>query len=171
MKIIQNEDIIQYWKENDNTILILPCNKGNKKDGTNVMGRGLAKDVATLLPFVPKLLGEYILSELEYSESKQLDYCDNTITSKIHYPTKLFFFFTKARNLDQPYLSWKHQSDLKTIESSLLYLQKELMCSFNNKYTFLLPKVGCGNGGLNYEDVKPLLLEYLSDFDNVMLFE
>lgn len=135
------------------------------------MGRGLAKDVANLMPFVPKLLGEYILSELECSNSKDWDYDDKAISAKIHYPTRLFFFFTKARNLEQPYLSWKHESDLRTIESSLLYLQKEIMCSFNDKYTFLLPKVGCGNGGLNYEDVKPLLLEYLSDFDNIILFE
>lgn len=171
MKIVNNRNIIEDWINMPNSILVVPCNKGNKKNGENVMGRGIALEVAKELPYVPKLLGDYILSEIKYANIKQLDHYDEIITPKIHYPTRLYFFFTKERNWDIPHLSFKNNSTLKSVENNLIRLQYEVNCSFNNKYIFLLPKVGCGNGGLDYDDVKPLIQEYLEDFDNVVLYE
>lgn len=169
MLIIKSNDIIKYWLENKNTILIAPSNKGYKKDGSNVCGAGINKEIAKILPFVPKLLGEYIKAEIRYNNEKDIEL--NIIPSKIHYPTRLFFFFTKDLNIEKPHLSWQNNSDLKTVERSLIELEREVNCSFNNKYTFLLPKVGCGNGGLNYKDVKPLIEYYVGTYSNIILFE
>lgn len=131
--------------------------------------RGLALQIKQILPFVPKLLGEYIKAEIKYNEGKYIE--SNIIPSKIHYPTRLFFFFTKDLNIEKPHLSWQNNSDLKTVERSLIELEHEINCSFNKNYTFLLPKVGCGNGGLNYKDVKPLIEYYVGAYNNIILFE
>ncbi|MGO0059770.1 type II toxin-antitoxin system antitoxin DNA ADP-ribosyl glycohydrolase DarG [Brevibacillus fluminis] len=66
---------------------------------------------------------------------------------------------------------WKAKSKIEDIELGLVALVKEI-----KKYEFksiALPPLGCGNGGLNWKDVKPLVIRALQSFENVeiLVFE
>lgn len=113
-----------------------------KRDGTCVMGRGCAKEAAKVYPELPKLLGSSI---------------------KIHGNVVRFFphlgsgdaiivFPVKHR--------WMEPADLTLIRDSAETLNR--LALKWNKNVFLLPRPGCGNGRLKWEDVKPLL-EFLPD--------
>lgn len=58
-------------------------------------------------------------------------------------------------------ISWRDPSDLKLIENGLL--------KFRNNYkskgitSIAFPKLGCGNGGLDWNNVRTLMERYLSD--------
>src|SRR5208283_1124607 len=102
------------------------------------MGRGCALEAATRFPELPKLLGEKI--ELFGNNVYELQ-------SK-----KLWVFPVKHK--------WWKPADPKLIKKSAeqlaLYI-KNREIEFGLHETFVLPKPGCGNGQLDWEDVKPLL--------------
>ena len=50
---------------------------------------------------------------------------------------------------------WKNPARIEYIESGLRYLSK------TNYKTIAVPKLGCGCGGLNWNDVKKLVIKYL----------
>ncbi len=55
---------------------------------------------------------------------------------------------------------WKQRSQLQDIEAGLKYLAE---CAFVWGITSLaVPPLGCGNGGLNWDHVQPLIEKYLS---------
>lgn len=55
---------------------------------------------------------------------------------------------------------WKNKSELQYIEVGLQYIVSNI---FSWGVTSLaIPPLGCGNGGLNWEDVQPLIEKYLS---------
>jgi hypothetical protein len=62
---------------------------------------------------------------------------------------------------------WRDKSDLKLIEQSCIELRNlwDIAVDKDKKYNSVaLTRVGCLNGGLNYEfQVKPLLLKYFGD--------
>lgn len=69
---------------------------------------------------------------------------------------------------------WRQGSRIEWIEQGLLNLQRLL--SDENQYSHIqslgLPPVGCGNGGLEWSDVKPLVLKYLDPLPvNIICFE
>ena len=56
---------------------------------------------------------------------------------------------------------WKHRSSYSYIESGLDALVKELQKGHIQSVS--IPPLGCGNGGLDWEKVKPLIEQYLKD--------
>ena len=54
---------------------------------------------------------------------------------------------------------WKNKSSLKSIEDGLKYLSEHAVEWGIS--SLAIPPLGCGNGGLNWEDVQPLILHYL----------
>lgn len=65
---------------------------------------------------------------------------------------------------------WKHRSKLEYIEKGLQELVK-VIPQYGIK-SIAIPPLGCGNGGLNWVDVKPLMEKYLSPFTdvNILIF-
>lgn len=63
---------------------------------------------------------------------------------------------------------WKNSAELATITTGLLQFVKELPF-FSKVKTVNIPALGCGAGGLNWEDVKPLMKRYLSQIPNVKI--
>lgn len=109
-----------------------------KKNGECVMGAGIAKACKEKYPSLPLYLGGLITA-----------YGNHCM-----YLGHFMFSFPVKHN-------WFENADPVLIERSC----KELMRIINNKgFTdVLLPRPGCGNGKLRYEDVKPILERCLDD--------
>lgn len=63
---------------------------------------------------------------------------------------------------------WKEPSQIKDIEAGLSYLAskyKEL-----GIYTLALPPLGCGQGGLQWSDVKPIIEKHLAQIIDLEVF-
>lgn len=118
-------------------IICITTNGFIKNDGTGVMGAGCAKQAVDIYPDLPRLLGMSL---------KHRQNVVSSLTSKIlSFPVKH---------------NWWEKADLKLIRKSAKELNKRALEKPDLK--FILPRPGCGNGGLKWEKVKPIL-EFLPD--------
>jgi hypothetical protein len=111
---------------------VITTNGFVKKNGECVMGRGCAKEAALKNPKLPKILGDKIKAN-----GNVFQWLDGNI-----------FAFPVKHN-------WWEKADLELIKQSAREL--EGWADDEPNETFLLPRPGCGNGQLKWEDVKPLL--------------
>ena len=135
----------------------IPTNGERNKEGKAIMGAGLAKDAALRLPQFPKILGDKL------QEGNHVYYVGNWDYVRYYsFPTKDL---------------WSNPSYPLLLEQScreLLYLL-EKQTEENKKDgrsgpLVILPKVGCGLGGLDYEtEVKPTLLSFFDQYNNVII--
>ena len=131
--------------KDDADYLVIPVNtKG-------AMGAGLAKSIAKNYPYVKKthrrlcLNGDFSVGKLKLVTGT----ANNSDSNQ-----KWFVLFPTKKD-------WKNPSKLSYIESGLHFLKN---MGISPDITFAFPKLGCGLGGLNWEnDVKPLIESYLSD--------
>lgn len=56
---------------------------------------------------------------------------------------------------------WRYKSKLEFIEKGLVYVRD----NYNLGDSIALPMLGCGLGGLNWDDVKPLIYKYCPDME------
>lgn len=105
--------------------------------GLCVMGRGVALDCKTKYPEFPKLLGTHLKQN---GNIPMIDEKRKIIT----FPTKHF---------------WRCDSDIMLIMASAYALMKLVP----SDKTVAITRVGCGNGKLNWEDVKPKIEKILDD--------
>lgn len=64
---------------------------------------------------------------------------------------------------------WREKSKMEYIHLGLKELTKFL--EMKNIKSIAIPPLGCGNGGLNWNEVKPVILSYLNSFkDNTEIF-
>lgn len=149
MNIVIQHDIWQAYSEGY-TICI--CTNGFiKKDGSNVMGRGLAKDASLEIPYLPALLGDNLRKE----------------------GNKVFWFETERIITFPTKQNWWEKSDLDLIEKScneLAELVKNNYSKFKRNVVFL-PIPGIGNGGLKKEIVMSLLKTNLDKHSNIVIVE
>ena len=143
------------WRHHDEgRWVVITTNIGWKKDGDNPMGAGVAKEAAKRFPDLPTI----------YGVRCQKYRCDTAVWP--FEPGKLILFPTKPLNSNQPWLSWKNNSDYGLIEKSakqLAYLVFILRERGKFLSTVTLPMVGCGNGNLNPKRVTQILEKYLDD--------
>jgi len=141
MKVIK-DNVWKYWEKGH--YIVIPTNGTIKKDGSCVMGRGLA------LQAKEKVKG------IEYTLGKSIYRFGN---GTLFLPDNLIAFPVKH--------NWWEKVDLKLIERSAKQLRELIEFikpySYLIKYPIYLPKVGCGNGGLNWKNVEPILDKYLDD--------
>lgn len=123
----------------DTKWVCIPTNGCLDKRGNAVMGAGLAAQAAKMNPRMKRPLGNLISN---FGNNVYLFYTDHKLGKKIvSFPTK-----------DH----WKDNSSLELIEKSakqLFVLQRERA----PRTKVAIPRVGCGLGGLKWEDVKPVL--------------
>lgn len=132
-----------YEKTHD---LVIPVNIGwRKSDHSNVMGRGLALQGARKYPDFPFWFG--LECEARKDETPTLSY------PKAH----LIAFPVKPLNAAAPWMSWKNKADLELIERST----KQLAVLTVDR-PVAVSMVGCGNGGLEMSEVRPILDRHLS---------
>lgn len=137
------EDIGNLW-EYPSDAIVITTNGFVKKNGEAVMGRGCAWEAAQMMPWLPASLGLSI---------KQ----DGNIVQDFGYRQEL-----KKRLLTMPVKhNWFEPADINLIEESahgLRYLVH--ICELEK---VVMPRPGCGNGQLSWQDVKPVLDKILDD--------
>ncbi len=145
--------------------LVVTTNGFTKANGEAVMGRGIAKQIADLMPEIPKTLG------------KMLTLYGNNVLLLTTNPMPIVIFPVKpvaVKNNGTNVVShcktaigtWTAgflaKADIQIIEKSLIQLV-ELANSKPEWKVILIPRVGCGAGELDYKDIKPLMEKYLDD--------
>ena len=146
--------------------LVITTNGFVKKDGSCVMGRGIAKQIANMFPRVPKILGERILRHgnkvHHLTESPTLISFPVKATSEIYDGTNAVAHMVKNLKLGDKVPGWACKARIDIIEKSL---QEIVELADNNPHwkRILIPKVGCGAGELDFKVIKPLMEQYLDD--------
>lgn len=131
---------IWYYWDKKNTFIVIPTNGYVKRNGQAVMGRGCALQAVQRVPHLPRYLGRLIE---EYGNK-----VFQTAMGIVSFPVKH---------------NWWEKADLTLIEESCKRLVDLSTLPGFKDSTFVMPRVGCGNGKLDWEDVKPILEKYLGE--------
>jgi len=126
-----------FWEKGE--WIVITVNGTIKKDGSCVMGRGVAKEAALRFPKLPLELGK----GLREHENISMVFGQYQV---ITFPVKH---------------NWWERADLELIKESAEILANLFPTKDNTKVYMVRP--GCGNGGLKWEDVKPVIAELLGD--------
>ena len=129
--------------------VVITTNGFVKKNGEAVMGRGIALEAAKKYKDFPARLGNVITQfgnivwphEFDMWNG-EADYQDLLITMPVKH-------------------NWWEKADIALIKEStqnLTWMADDLGIK-----TILVPRPGCGNGGLKWVDVKPIIEPYLDD--------
>jgi O-acetyl-ADP-ribose deacetylase (regulator of RNase III) len=137
--------------------LCITTNGVVKRNGELVMGKGIAKEAATRFPGIATELGTLVMCSGNHVYVAW--HCGSLYKagSLLSFPTKHDF---------------RHKSDLALIEQSCVEL-RSLMEHYKNRLkkdvTVVLPRPGCGCGGLDWEkDVKQILEKHFPE-NNVIV--
>ncbi len=134
------------------TMLVCPVNC------VGVMGAGLAKEF-----------------KVRYADTRLFAYyqrqCNLGVLKPGGYP--MFWFGRK------PYVClfptkghWQRPSDISHIDSSLDIMRHRMKMWPEATERIAFPMLGCGLGGLNWADVKPLIIQHLGDLPHhIIVFE
>jgi len=140
-----------------NTFIVIPTNLGWKSDGTNVMGRGLAKQAAKRFPSLPKEYGRFCK---ELAKKKELLlYLDEV--------KRLILLPSKPLNVSKPWLSWTGKADIQMVIKSLTSLKEWVV---ETSRFVGLPLLGTGNGGLDKKAVLDITEKILGELENIYLY-
>lgn len=121
-------------------VICITTNGVLKRNGELVMGKGIALEAIQKFPTLGKLLGHHVK-------------CNGNIPTVIDFgDVKIASFPTKHH--------WKFNSDIQLIEESAILLKNIL--PFDVKHV-AMSRVGCGNGNLDWNDVKKVLEPILDD--------
>lgn len=142
------------WKEFEkqpDAYLVIPTNIGWKADGSNVMGKGVAKAAAEKYPELPGCYGTW---------------CEKYRTELyVHVGRNVICAPTKPLNPDHPNLSWKNRAKVWLVKESYRQLNE---LARRKGWIIYTPLLGAGNGGLRYETAVKLIRE-VGMPDNVIL--
>jgi hypothetical protein len=125
-------------------VLCLTTNGTIKRSGECVMGAGCAKQAAKLWPDAPMKLGSRIAEHGNAVMSLDVGLGDY----------KMVFAFPVKHN-------WWEVADIKLIEHSASQL-KAAVDSLGLDEVYV-PRPGCGNGGLEWAAVRPVIEPYFDD--------
>lgn len=128
------------------TVLLITTNGFVKKNGEAVMGRGCALEASTRFPYFSKHLGKFLQN----------------------YGNHLYIFRSNLWTFPVKY-NWYEKADLNLIKQSA----EELLSNINmgtDDWQYILPRPGCGNGNLNWSEVKPVI-EFLPNSVKVITFD
>jgi hypothetical protein len=136
--------------------IIIPTNGVVKSDGTLTMGKGIALGIKRKFPAASYELGKFV--------TKGGNHC---------YPLQGYNIISCPTKND-----WHDKSTLELLERSLIELRGiilfliETFKKFHKEVpTFYCPKLGCGEGGLDWVLVKPLLEKYIGDLVTLVFLD
>jgi hypothetical protein len=134
-------DLWDHYRE-ANSYILIPVNMDRKRNGRAVMGRGVAAQAKHRIPGIDSELGRFLGLLINGSPLGTVQIAPGVAT-----------FVTKRH--------WYEKSTLILIETSARRLATT--ARFNLFRTFYLPRPGCGNGGLRWEDVRAVIAPILPD--------
>lgn len=131
------------WKQGQADALVITTNSTLKRNGEIVMGAGCAKEAAEMFPELPRLLGK----RWEFNAHSLGVWPD------FHHGSAVIVTFPTKNQ-------WWDKSDLSLIAQNALDLEHEATVRKWSKV--VMPRLGCGYGGLSwYLEVEPMLQEIL----------
>lgn len=136
--------------------VVITTNGFVKKNGEAVIGSGIALEAKNKFPWFAAILG-----------GRLKEYGNHVFV--IEYPAHdqlLITMPTKPEYGPSGIPGWKAKSDIILIMFSLGQLVR--IAEEMGIYHILMPRPGCGSGGLKWEDVKPVIEPYLDDRFTVM---
>ncbi len=144
------EEYGNIWDMDGNAICIT-TNGFVKKNGELVMGRGIAKQASERWPWLPNTLGQLVVKHGNHVH----------VVEGISHELETIFTFPVKHN-------WFEIADIELIKRS----SDELMnwVELLNYDEVLLPRPGCGNGKLDWEDVESEIEPILDDRIVVVTF-
>lgn len=134
-------------------VRVITTNGFVKKNGEAVMGRGCALEAAQRFKDLPVLLGDWLTCKGNIPVCFKFSTCD----------FQLWTFPVKHK--------WFEKADLALIAESAKYFADYFSYPELSEERIVLPRPGCGNGQLRWEDVKPILNPILDDRFHVITFE
>lgn len=130
------------WKYPSDAIVIT-TNGTVKRNGEAVMGRGCAAEAKDRYPTMPTVLGNML-----------------QVTGNQSYAWA--FPMTNIVLITMPVKhEWHNQADIRLIIRSAYEIVMHV--DRLKRKSIVMPRPGCGNGGLKWEDVKPKIEEILDD--------
>ena len=129
-------------------VIAITTNGMVKKNGECVMGRGCALQAKTAYPGIALTLGDLITRLGNNVHRIPQDRDD-----------RIIFSFPVKEN-------WFDNADLDIIELSCFQLVEEvdkLELELNRRPFVAVPRPGCGNGKLSWDDVRPICKHYFDD--------
>lgn len=115
-----------------------------------VMGKGIALAFKYKYPVMyNKYREDCKNNEIKIGEIRTYDENGETI---INFPTKMH---------------WRNPSEYYYIEKGLEALKRYLA---DRRGIVTIPALGCSNGGLDWNLVKPMIYQYLNDLDNLEIY-
>jgi hypothetical protein len=142
-------DLFTYSLEEntDKRLICITTNGFVKKNGNLVMGRGCAHTAARMFPHLPKILGELILehgNRVFILDGKKYDLSLNGQTLNLAtFPVKN---------------NWYDKAKMSLIKRSSVQLRDATIKDWDY---VVIPRPGCGNGGLRWHDVRPVIGDIL----------
>jgi len=135
-------DLWTYQPKASSVVRVITTNGFVKNNGEAVMGRGCAREAAKLYPELPSLLGVWL-------NTRGNKVCKFTMPDGdlVSFPVKHH---------------WYQDADPAIIEQSCQELVA-LAGMYPHTVVFVIPRPGCGNGKLKWEDVKPILERYFDE--------
>jgi hypothetical protein len=121
---------------------VITTNGDVNSKGQAVMGRGVASQAAGIFPRVRYILGRKILEEGNIVH--MMEFSDRSF-KLVSFPVKEHYY---------------EQARLELIERSAQQLYD--LANQQSWQTIILPRPGCGNGGLKWSDVRPVI-DWLDD--------
>lgn len=126
---------------------VITTNGYVKNNGEAVMGAGTAKYARGLHPDLSHILGDFILSHGNVPFI--LPYGFVSLPVKHH---------------------WKEKADIDLIDRSLRTMRILWDTYKDKRRQIYLPRPGCGNGGLSWYHVRPLVENYFGNDDDVVVW-
>lgn len=130
---VLNADIWDLWTQGK--IICITTNGDVRKDGLAVMGRGVALQATRRIAGIQQALGQSLKTH------------GNVLR---YFPEKKIIIFPVKHH-------WNERADLKLIGESCDALHGLCAALDNSICPVYLPKPGCGNGGLDWTDVRPIV--------------
>jgi hypothetical protein len=128
-------------------VYVITTNGYVKNNGEAVMGRGVAKVAAQLRKNTPSILGDLLLAH-----------------GNIPFVLPGNFVTLPVKH------KWSEKADLELIEQSLIKFRNLYYTYGWRDRQIYVPRPGCGNGQLQWEEVRPLMERFTRDSDNVTVW-
>jgi hypothetical protein len=141
-------DIWALWKQDPESFIVVPTNPCVNSKGMAVMGRGIAYDAAKRFRNLRSEFGSILADPTCITPNRVM----------IWQEYRIITFMVKNH--------WNEKASPHLIDLSAKDLDRELR---HSRRSILCPRVGCGNGGLKWKDVQPILERHLSEMDNLTI--